>query len=593
MYATCFAPLRRALLPLAGLLPTLLFLMVLTAPPATAATPTITYTGQLLASGGTPVANGHYDFQFGLYTAATGGSQVGSTLSVGNVLVEDGVFYVELNFGSSASGATLYLQTAYRVTGGGAYTTQSPRKLIPTTSYADYAATAGTAKTATTATTAATATVANSTKALQGKAISTTAPTTGQVLEWTGTLWTPTTFSSGGTYTAGNGLHLTGNQFSVAVPLALSGSSNPIISATNTGGTTGSLGTAFYGVRGTGTGILTGVRGENSSDGAGVTGFTATGYGVYGSASGSGYGVYGTSPSGYGVYGTSSGGFAGYFSGGGSDGLYAETTATDGNGVLGVANSGTSAYGVEGTSANGYGVVGSGGAIGVYGACAGGPGVYAYGGGTSVNRPAVYAYNANGNGIGIYSITNSTDANLVVTNGGGGDLIRAFAGGNNLYFRVTANGTTITRVLQITGGADVAEPYTVGAAGDVQPLPGMVVSIDPDHIGQMVLAHAAYDRTVAGILSGGGGIQPGLTLRQKDTVADGTLPVACTGRVWCFCDAGAGGAIAAGDLLTTSGTPGHAMKASDDRRSRGAILGKAMSSLPSGKGLVLVLVTLQ
>ena len=48
--------------------------------------------------------------------------------------------------------------------------------------------------------------------------------------------------------------------------------------------------------------------------------------------------------------------------------------------------------------------------------------------------------------------------------------------------------------------------------------------------------------------------------------------------------------IKPGDLLTTSEVPGHAMKATDRERWDGAIIGKAMSSLESGEGLVLVLV---
>ena len=48
-----------------------------------------------------------------------------------------------------------------------------------------------------------------------------------------------------------------------------------------------------------------------------------------------------------------------------------------------------------------------------------------------------------------------------------------------------------------------------------------------------------------------------------------------------------------GDLLTTSHVPGHAMKATDRERSYSAVMGKAMSSLDEGTGLVLVLVNLQ
>jgi hypothetical protein len=53
------------------------------------------------------------------------------------------------------------------------------------------------------------------------------------------------------------------------------------------------------------------------------------------------------------------------------------------------------------------------------------------------------------------------------------------------------------------------------------------------------------------------------------------------------------GSIHPGDLLTTSDVPGYAMKATERDRSSGSILGKAMSTLASGEGLVLVLVSLQ
>ena len=68
--------------------------------------------------------------------------------------------------------------------------------------------------------------------------------------------------------------------------------------------------------------------------------------------------------------------------------------------------------------------------------------------------------------------------------------------------------------------------------------------------------------------------------------------MALTGRVYVKVDA-THGAIEPGDLLTTSPTPGHAMKATDWDQAHGTILGKAMTGLDSGTGLVLVLVSLQ
>ena len=45
--------------------------------------------------------------------------------------------------------------------------------------------------------------------------------------------------------------------------------------------------------------------------------------------------------------------------------------------------------------------------------------------------------------------------------------------------------------------------------------------------------------------------------------------------------------------MTTSNVSGHAMKVTDHTKANGAILGKAMTSLEKGTGLVLVLVSLQ
>jgi hypothetical protein len=153
---------------------------------------------------------------------------------------------------------------------------------------------------------------------------------------------------------------------------------------------------------------------------------------------------------------------------------------------------------------------------------------------------------------------------------------------------VNTNNVT-TGILQITGGSDIAEPFNVAGGAE----PGMVVSIDPDRLGEMRISESAYDSRVAGVISGAGGVNPGLTLTQVGTVADGEHPVALSGRVWCYVDADAAGPVAPGDLLTTSPTPGHAMKATDASRAHGAVIGKAMSSLDGGRGLVLVLVNLQ
>jgi hypothetical protein len=153
------------------------------------------------------------------------------------------------------------------------------------------------------------------------------------------------------------------------------------------------------------------------------------------------------------------------------------------------------------------------------------------------------------------------------------------------------NGRIITQELQITGGSDLSEQFEISSeCGEVKP--GMVVCIEADNPGNLVVSSKRYDRTVAGIVSGAGGVKPGMLMGQKGTTADGEHPVALTGRVYCWADA-SNGPIEPGELLTTSNVPGHAMQVSDYAKAQGAIIGKAMSSLESGKGLVLVLVSLQ
>ena len=101
----------------------------------------------------------------------------------------------------------------------------------------------------------------------------------------------------------------------------------------------------------------------------------------------------------------------------------------------------------------------------------------------------------------------------------------------------------------------------------------------------------AYDTKVAGVVSGAGGVNPGLMLGQDDLFT-GDTKVAMTGRVYVKCTT-EGGPVRPGDRLTTSSLAGHAMKVLDDARAPGTVIGKAMSSLDDGTGLVLVLVNLQ
>ncbi|MGD2094918.1 MAG: hypothetical protein PVH77_07930 [Phycisphaerales bacterium] len=142
-------------------------------------------------------------------------------------------------------------------------------------------------------------------------------------------------------------------------------------------------------------------------------------------------------------------------------------------------------------------------------------------------------------------------------------------------------------VVELGAGLDYAEGFNV--TENKKAVPGTVLVIDADNPGKLTIAAKPYDTKVAGIVAGakntGSGVRLGVDQYDRD--------VALAGRVYCNVDA-TENSIQPGDLLTTSTTPGHAMKALDNTRAHGSILGKAMQSLGKGqKGQVLVLVTLQ
>ena len=176
----------------------------------------------------------------------------------------------------------------------------------------------------------------------------------------------------------------------------------------------------------------------------------------------------------------------------------------------------------------------------------------------------------------------------IKTIGGTGSIIRGFDDTDTTVFRVTSTGRTVTTAVQITGGGDLVEGFE-SSEGPLEP--GTVVVIDSENPGGMKTSSSPYDRKVAGVISGAGGVNHGIRMGQ-DGVLDGENLVAMTGRVYVKCTA-ENGAIEAGDLLTTSSLVGHAMRATDHERGFGAVIGKAMTPLDEGEGLVLVLVNLQ
>jgi hypothetical protein len=103
--------------------------------------------------------------------------------------------------------------------------------------------------------------------------------------------------------------------------------------------------------------------------------------------------------------------------------------------------------------------------------------------------------------------------------------------------------------------------------------------------------YRAYDKRAIGVVAGAGPLRPAITLGVIDA-AKPTVPVAMVGTTFCLVDA-ENGSIEVGDLLATSDTYGHAMKAQDPSRCLGAAIGKALAPLKTGRGLIPIIVALR
>ena len=122
-------------------------------------------------------------------------------------------------------------------------------------------------------------------------------------------------------------------------------------------------------------------------------------------------------------------------------------------------------------------------------------------------------------------------------------------------------------------------------------LSGTVVVLDASGSNRVVASTRSYDTAVAGVISN----QPGITLGEQ---SEHKVLVATTGRVKVRVST-KGGTIQIGDLLVTSDEPGLAMKSQavdigGIRLHRpGTLIGKALEPLATGKGEILVLLSLQ
>jgi hypothetical protein len=230
----------------------------------------------------------------------------------------------------------------------------------------------------------------------------------------------------------------------------------------------------------------------------------------------------------------------------------------------------------------GIGVCGEhrGGGIGVKAVSQSGIGIAAYSTGYeavhaethSPNTAAIAAYNLNPQGGGAAVFAKKVGP-------------RGYAG----FFdgRVWVGGELAVGGDILLANADCAEDFDVSNASSAAPGTVMVVGED----GVLHPSTQAYDKCVAGVISGAGNYKPGLILDKQPSCTD-RAPVALLGKVCCQATAEYG-AIEVGDLLTTSPIVGHAMKASDPARAFGAVIGKALRSLREGQGLIPILIALQ
>jgi hypothetical protein len=165
----------------------------------------------------------------------------------------------------------------------------------------------------------------------------------------------------------------------------------------------------------------------------------------------------------------------------------------------------------------------------------------------------------------------ASDGDLTLKNSAGDDTIRL-------------NGDTGDITLL---NADFAEDFTV-AEGQLSE-PGLLMVIDEN--GLLQPSSKAYDKKVVGVIAGAGGYRPGLILDKQVDVAN-RHPIAMMGKVYCHATA-EDHPIEAGDLLTSSDVPGYAMKATDPLKGFGAVIGKALKPLASGRGSIPVIISLQ
>lgn len=285
---------------------------------------------------------------------------------------------------------------------------------------------------------------------------------------------------------------------------------------------------------------------------------------------GNDHAIVGVADEGIGIHGTSN---TSTGAGGVSDsGIGVHGVSKAGPGVRGDAENGTGVFGGSKTSTAVGGISDSG--IGVHGISQIADGVFGISEkGRGVIGVAIVATGVEGNSTSGAGVFGSSQTGIGV-HGKGGRLAGLFEGD-----------VEVTGDIRLTN-ADCAEDFDVAEAAE----PGTVMVLGEEG-GALHQSRHAYDKRVAGIISGAGGYKPGIVLDKQDTQAN-RVPLALLGKVYCKVDASYE-PIEVGDLLTTSDRTGHAMKATDPLKAFGSIVGKALRPFKEGQGLIPILISLQ
>lgn len=168
----------------------------------------------------------------------------------------------------------------------------------------------------------------------------------------------------------------------------------------------------------------------------------------------------------------------------------------------------------------------------------------------------------------------------------GSGRLNLILGGTSAVFRVTKAGDVYADDAYYgagfyTGAADIAEWVQVSEPVE----PGDVLELDPDHPWHYRKSRGPCSTLVAGVVS----TEPGFILGSSLTthyspLTDsallaliGIVPMKVTDE---------GGPIEPGDLLTTSSTPGHAMKWNQEDGTACGLVGKALEPLEGGTGVI-------